>query len=221
VLANHSVRHEVEHRFGNASLGWGYTYRPLPAADLRRSERSRGRDDLQAGLGSCASLWRTVLNTMRRSWCCAGLVSRSAPPIRYANLLPRPGVRLITLLGPSGVGTPRLALRIASAVAPEFVHGAYFVQLASIRAPEFAQPRMVVTRGLRDSGDCLRNGSSGSSADGTSSLFWTTWSRSMGRLQTLQRSSAAALGSLLARPAAPCVAHVRLVLRARPNPADT
>ncbi|MEW6717208.1 MAG: tetratricopeptide repeat protein [Chloroflexota bacterium] len=52
------------------------------------------------------------------------------------GMLNNPNNRLITLLGPGGVGKTRLALRIASQCLPTFQHGAFYVPLSAISSPD-------------------------------------------------------------------------------------
>jgi predicted ATPase/class 3 adenylate cyclase len=66
------------------------------------------------------------------------LVGREQSIGELAGLLARPGVRLVTLTGPGGVGKTRLALAVGERVAGRFDSGAVFVPLAGVTAPELA-----------------------------------------------------------------------------------
>src|SRR5207249_508000 len=64
-----------------------------------------------------------------------------------------PGVRLISLTGPGGVGKTRLALQVAAHVLAAFKDGVYFVSLASTREPELLAPAIVRELRIPDSRD--------------------------------------------------------------------
>jgi len=51
-------------------------------------------------------------------------------------LLDNPKVRLVTILGPGGIGKTRLALQVASEMVDIFRYGAYFVPLAPVESPD-------------------------------------------------------------------------------------
>jgi len=64
------------------------------------------------------------------------LVGREQAIRELAGLLTQPGVRLVTLTGPGGVGKTRLALAVGERAAGSFDAGAVFVPLAGVTAPE-------------------------------------------------------------------------------------
>src|SRR4051794_12194191 len=56
--------------------------------------------------------------------------------------------RLLTLVGPAGVGKTRLALQIAETVQDRFPHRAVFVPLSSVRDPALVLPTLVLALGI-------------------------------------------------------------------------
>jgi predicted ATPase len=59
-------------------------------------------------------------------------VGRTSEMSKVATLLADPAVRLLTLLGPGGIGKTRLALEVATRQLDHFTDGVYFVSLASV-----------------------------------------------------------------------------------------
>src|SRR6185503_18645769 len=58
--------------------------------------------------------------------------------------------RLVTLVGPGGVGKTRLALRSASDLRRGIPDGAWMVELASLQDPELVAKAVMTALGLRD-----------------------------------------------------------------------
>ncbi|MDQ4024595.1 MAG: DUF4062 domain-containing protein, partial [Actinomycetota bacterium] len=63
-------------------------------------------------------------------------LGREAEVAELAGYLERDDIRLLTLLGPGGIGKTRLAIETARRVADEFPGGTYFVPLAPLREPQ-------------------------------------------------------------------------------------
>jgi len=63
-------------------------------------------------------------------------VGREQAIDELAGLLARPGVRLVTLTGPGGVGKTRLALAVGERAGGRFGSGAVFVPLAGVTQPD-------------------------------------------------------------------------------------
>ena len=78
------------------------------------------------------------------------LLGREADVKTLRQWLADPGARLITLIGPGGVGKTRLALELARATADESATRAIFVPLAAIRDPAFVELAIAEAFGLVD-----------------------------------------------------------------------
>jgi predicted ATPase/transcriptional regulator with XRE-family HTH domain len=60
------------------------------------------------------------------------------------------GSRLVTLLGPGGIGKTRLALAVAAAIQPAFPDGVVFVDLSTLRDPSLAPAMVAKALGLQE-----------------------------------------------------------------------
>jgi predicted ATPase/DNA-binding XRE family transcriptional regulator len=68
------------------------------------------------------------------------LIGREPELAELHRLMTQPNCRLVTIIGPGGIGKTRLALAAATAEAESFTDGAAFVPLAPLTAPEFIIP---------------------------------------------------------------------------------
>jgi predicted ATPase/DNA-binding SARP family transcriptional activator len=66
--------------------------------------------------------------------------------------LVRPSCRLLTLVGPGGIGKTRLALHLAETAVGTTLNGVFFVSLAAVPAPEFIVPAIAEAVGFTFSG---------------------------------------------------------------------
>lgn len=79
-------------------------------------------------------------------------IGRASETAAIHRELARPSVRLLTLVGPGGIGKTRLALH-AALTAPGFDDGRWFVDLAGIADPTLVLPQIAQTLGIRLRGD--------------------------------------------------------------------
>jgi predicted ATPase/DNA-binding SARP family transcriptional activator len=79
------------------------------------------------------------------------LLGREGDIEAAAALLAGPGVRLLTLTGPGGIGKTRLGLELARRLSAGFEDGARFVPLAAIAEPERVVPALAQALGVVES----------------------------------------------------------------------
>jgi predicted ATPase/DNA-binding CsgD family transcriptional regulator len=77
------------------------------------------------------------------------LVGRERELATLQTMLDEADIRLITLMGPGGVGKTRLAIQVASMATASFPGGIGFVSLASVRTPQQVAPAIVASLDLR------------------------------------------------------------------------
>ncbi len=76
------------------------------------------------------------------------MVNRHSDLQRVAALLLSADVRLVTLVGPPGMGKTRLSIQAAARVRPRFRDGVWFVDLSAVSDGEQVLPRVALTLGL-------------------------------------------------------------------------
>jgi predicted ATPase len=81
------------------------------------------------------------------------LLGRDDEVVALTNLLSRSDVRLVTLIGPPGVGKTRLAAHIAAQMAGSFAHGPLFVDLTAIPDVASFLPTVAQTLGICETSD--------------------------------------------------------------------
>jgi predicted ATPase/DNA-binding XRE family transcriptional regulator len=82
----------------------------------------------------------------------APLIGRHKEQMAVRQLLQDDAVRLVTLIGPGGVGKTRLALGVAELVDDAFPDGQVFIELARLRDPSLMLSSVATALGIRESG---------------------------------------------------------------------
>jgi predicted ATPase/DNA-binding XRE family transcriptional regulator/predicted negative regulator of RcsB-dependent stress response len=80
------------------------------------------------------------------------LIGRANDIVLVKERLSHADVRLLTLIGPPGVGKTRLCLGVASELGTQFPDGIWFVALAAIRDPQLVAPTIAHALGLTEAG---------------------------------------------------------------------
>jgi len=82
-------------------------------------------------------------------------IGREQEVIDICTLLSRKDVRLVTLLGPGGIGKTRLSLKIAEEMRASFADGVCFVALATVSDPDLVITTIANSLGIQESGTML------------------------------------------------------------------
>lgn len=82
-------------------------------------------------------------------------IGREREVAEVSALLVQGGVRLVTLVGPGGVGKSRLALEVASRLRERFRDGIYFVPLAHAQSPALVVPALAGALNVGEGGASL------------------------------------------------------------------
>ncbi len=83
------------------------------------------------------------------------LVGREPEIAEVGGLFEQRGARLVTLVGPGGVGKTRIAIAVARQLGSSRADGAAFVDLASLADASLVPSALATTLGLADEGDAL------------------------------------------------------------------
>ena len=80
-------------------------------------------------------------------------VGREREVAAVVELIRRPGVRMVTLTGPGGVGKTRMAIRVTDKVALAFPDGVCFIALAAVSDPDLVPATIAVALDIPRTGD--------------------------------------------------------------------
>jgi predicted ATPase len=106
--------------------------------------RPPGADDAEGAAASIVSRIPVPYTTT---------IGRERDVAAVRELLARGDDRVVSLIGPGGIGKSRLAIEAARATEDLFPDGTYFVLLEGVLEPELLLPTIAYTLGIRDNGE--------------------------------------------------------------------
>ena len=80
------------------------------------------------------------------------LIGRDTDVAQVLDLLVDPDVRMVTIVGPGGIGKSRLAVTVAEGAKQRYPDGVVYVELASLREPSLVLPTIAKTLGIEEPG---------------------------------------------------------------------
>ena len=81
------------------------------------------------------------------------ILGRADEVMKVASALKDPGILLVTLTGPGGIGKTRLALAVAATQQEAFRDGVFFASLADVHDPELVAPAIAKSLGVVEIGE--------------------------------------------------------------------
>jgi predicted ATPase/transcriptional regulator with XRE-family HTH domain len=128
----------------------GVTGARLPAFLSEAGGRTDGAEWLGDEIGAVPSVHRARIPASLTR-----LLGRASELAICADLVRDPDVRLLTLVGPGGIGKTRLAIEVATVVEDDFPGGVFFVGLSAIDDPGMVLAMVASAAGLVGDGASL------------------------------------------------------------------
>jgi predicted ATPase/DNA-binding SARP family transcriptional activator len=110
------------------------------------------RDLASEEMGRISHFWPPTTERHNLSPPATPFVGRKTELTEIGEQLENPASRLLTLVGPGGIGKTRLALQVAFDNIGGYDHGVYFIPLAGLSSPEFLATAIADTIGYSFSG---------------------------------------------------------------------
>lgn len=110
---------------------------------------ARGRFIESSRHGSLANSW-SLPNRSRLPVPSTSFIGREVEVSRIIGYLRAPDIRLVTVIGPPGVGKTRLAIESARAVLTDFSDGVFLISLSDLESSDLIVAHFIQTLGLVD-----------------------------------------------------------------------